>query len=1170
MDGLKKDEASRQDIVSKIDKNYFVEAGAGSGKTDMLVKRMVAMLESSDDIQVEHISAITFTKAAALEFHERFERLLRERSNGVWEDKGQAGQLRKPDDVTIRRSKNALSKIDLCYMGTIDGFCNTIISEHPAEAKVPSDAKLLDSDEALNIYKNYYRRLVKDKSKSVELDKLVKVFSIAHDNPQDVFAQGMFLLMNNKNIEFMFNNVDLDVDIVLQNDKDKLISILSTITRDGIDKFKYQSDKENLAAWNKFTVIVDVLNKPWKDNIAKVISAISDMKPMRVLSKAMEKYLSLADFFEKEDADKKWANFTGGNPGKILEKLLNYQYSVTMMLLHACKSDVEKELKNSGYLSYFDYLYYLREMLKSDAEQSGKLIKYIQRRHKYFLIDEFQDTNPLQAEVFFYLTAQNIDESKHLKSWKECIPYSGSLFIVGDPKQSIYKFRNADIASFEQVKEIFEKTGGEVLKLTQNFRSGEKLRHYFNEVMPTLLVKSKYQSAFEEIPDPVNPKYKDKLNRVGEFQGIYSYEATIGSAINKENMPEPDHIKIANIIDMLVDNPQYLIRTDDVNGLHNIRHKDIMVITSEKDTLYPIMKELHSRNINTRVEGKVDFQTNDALLEVFKIYSAIALGESINLYAALRGKLISLSDNQLLAYKNTAKQLSFSEFIDLTSISDNLVRDVALKLNELNKLFKKSLHLSPAGLFSQILDEYRIFEKVELRDLEVLFYVFELIRDGEITGEITSAKDASIFLETLLNGDSEIERCLTLDKEIDAVHMANLHKVKGLEAPVVILAGEKFKEPNPKIRFEYMGDNPKGYLFALKNLDSYTDYIKTTEFTVELNEERKADEAEAARLLYVAATRGRNALVICDSISSVTKKDGILHSSKWDALRTNSRVVEKDVDKTLVPCLVESEEDKPKEISVSAIYNEHTYTEDDIFLKKRDNEAPTYVLKKPSEEKATSKLNDDDAVSKTPSEDKEIESIVRVKPEYAELHKFGPLLGSMVHKAMEILVSSKDMLKDKQRKTEAEKIAFEVVSEFYVVNSENDKRVFNKFVDAIKEVIEEIRNGGYDQTDVDGLPKDILSLLCKAEQVYCEVPFYYSVLDEKTGLLNLVNGVMDVIYQDSDKKWHIVDYKTNTEIANLKKKYSGQMAAYVEAFKKLMEKTNPNVEVDAKLYHIDI
>ena len=107
-------------------------------------------------------------------------------------------------------------------------------------------------------------------------------------------------------------------------------------------------------------------------------------------------------------------------------------------------------MREKGALTYFDALYYLREMLRRDAAADGKLIRYINARHKYFLIDEFQDTNPMQAEIFFYLASDD-----PVPQWSACVPRPGALFIVGDPKQSIYRFRSADVTSFLRVKKMF-------------------------------------------------------------------------------------------------------------------------------------------------------------------------------------------------------------------------------------------------------------------------------------------------------------------------------------------------------------------------------------------------------------------------------------------------------------------------------------------------------------------------------------------------------------------------------------------------------------------------------------------------------------------------------------------------------------------------------------------
>ena len=126
--------------------------------------------------------------------------------------------------------------------------------------------------------------------------------------------------------------------------------------------------------------------------------------------------------------------------------------------------------RKSGKLSFYDCLLYLRNMLRDDTINGGKLIRYIYERHSYFLIDEFQDTNPMQAEIFFYLTALN-----PVEKWYLCEPRPGSLFVVGDPKQSIYRFRGADVQSYLKVKKLFKAPnpfGEESMRLLQpGFRS---------------------------------------------------------------------------------------------------------------------------------------------------------------------------------------------------------------------------------------------------------------------------------------------------------------------------------------------------------------------------------------------------------------------------------------------------------------------------------------------------------------------------------------------------------------------------------------------------------------------------------------------------------------------------------------------------------------------------
>ena len=137
--------------------------------------------------------------------------------------------------------------------------------------------------------------------------------------------------------------------------------------------------------------------------------------------------------------------------------------------------DVYERLKSaSGALDFTDLLLTATNGLRSQPH----LRKYFQRRFTNLLVDEFQDTDPIQAEMILYLTAKNVHEQESF----HCRPRDGSLFLVGDPKQSIYRFRRGDIVTYNRVKTVFEQSGGEVLSLVKNFRSRDELRTWNNRI----------------------------------------------------------------------------------------------------------------------------------------------------------------------------------------------------------------------------------------------------------------------------------------------------------------------------------------------------------------------------------------------------------------------------------------------------------------------------------------------------------------------------------------------------------------------------------------------------------------------------------------------------------------------------------------------------------------
>ncbi len=1178
MTSLERDTQSRDRIVSEINTNFFVEAGAGSGKTTMLVSRMVAMVEAG--IPIGKICAITFTKAAAGEFYDRFQRLLIERSNPdyVWEDKGYAGQLPKPTDRTRGLCAEALKNIDLCFMGTIDSFCGMLLSEHPSEARVPSDAGIVSDRDAEIFYKQQYVKICAGEYGG-ELVEMANAFRALYRNAEDVFVQGESVFMNNRNVHFNYTKPSVvDIDKAFAKDRDELVKAVKCLVEH--PELRYPTEQKNLAAWEKIEDIYKNLRRKWGNNFSNVVYALKSLKDLRVIPESMNHHgFALSGVFEPGGKQGKWYACSACGKGGVLDRLLNLQYSVSMAFLEACMPALERAMRDKGSMTFFDYLYYLRNMLRRDAEGEGKLIRYIYDRHSYFLIDEFQDTNPMQAEVFFYLSSEH-----PVPRWSACKPRPGSLFIVGDPKQSIYRFRSADVTSFLKVKGLFEKNGGQVLSLSRNFRSTSLLCRYFNRVFKAMLPEeTSDQSRFEEIPVPEAKE--------DEFQGIFTYRAYSGNLM-EEHPDEVDPLQIAKIIERIVDNDKYLIRMGGDGNLRKLRYSDIMVISYGKKKLAPIMMLLDELGIPTRVEGEVPFGVNEALFEVFKIYSAVAdADDAIALYGALTGRLIGLTKEEILQYRKNGGKLFLKSTFDrkacsnepacsagssadqsserskstLTdeplcpaggSLSQNsecqksiLIDEAAVrvvsKLEELKELYYKAQRLSPAALFAKILDDYRVYEIAEAENLEVVYYTLELLRNAEKSGFAASLKDGAGYIATLLNGNSGEERCLSLNDKRDAVHMANLHKVKGLEAPVIILAAASaFMNSNEK-RVVHGDDGSEGYLFALAKREGYGSHFETKEFADELEAEKAAGSAEGQRLVYVAATRARNVLIICDSISLSFGRES--HKSAWKPLMEGG-----------LPDFFEATEDnrskaykKPEELDAASLYEEAGR---ECVLNDRSMEAKTYFVENPSRLHMASKMAEEQevnivlAMDDMPTEVSEESASETVRG--GDVHRFPALLGTMTHKLMEMLVSTKNNL-------DAKNAVGEIIREYRTPLMEPYEQELSK---ALMDVAERMRSGGYAQSN--GLPRDILNTLLQADEVYCEVPFCYSEKGQNGRIV--WNGIMDVVYH-SKGKWHIVDYKTNADGSDLDKRYQAQLSAYVKAFK-----ATAGEDADALTYHIDI
>lgn len=351
------------------------------------------------------------------------------------------------------------------------------------------------------------------------------------------------------------------------------------------------------------------------------------------------------------------------------------------------------------------------------------------------------------------------------------------------------------------------------------------------------------------------------------------------------------------------------------------------------------------------------------------------------------------------------------------------------------------------------------------------------------------------------------------------MHIANLHKVKGLEAPVVILASPRRSAHKPVVRTENTAEGSKHWIFKLSNGYGNTTFncAETGAFEAVSDIEQTYMDAEDVRLLYVAATRARNALIISEAV----KADGSrANNNPWEPLLPG-------IDGDFFKCVPPKTETATVSKTVFTANELYDKAEIDNIFAEAISKKNTYEIKLPSQIKLNTVTSESTESDEIPNKGN------------------AALVGTMVHRLMEFIVSAKKLpSEDKLIKD--------------ILNSYGADEEYGKL---LSKVYKRVTNGGFSQNN--GMPEDIIAELKCADEVYCEVPFCHKV-SENDGSFKLWNGVIDLLYK-KDGKWRIVDYKTNYESEQLDYKYAEQLNAYKAAFKAITCE-----DAEAMIYHINV
>ncbi len=845
------DQKNRDKIAKKLKKSFFVEAGAGSGKTRSLIDRMVGLIREGE-AKVDNIAAVTFTRKAAAELRERFQIRLENTFSGTdasSEEKERVGL--------------ALSHIDRAFIGTIHAFCAKLLRERSVEARIDPGFQEIEQDEntlyALRIWNEYLE------TEGLNGNKMIPWMRDNGVNPQDL--QHTFLKRTG------YTDVEMVLDDVSKPD---FTEYKKAIKKFLSDLKKHMPDKEPEKGWDDLQSIV--------------------VRALRLISmgyfKEDRQFVHLLGLLSKKGsvAKYKWEGSTDRNPKDFEEEFSDFQETVVadalrkwgeylhkplMLFIEGGVKEYKRWREERALLNFQDLLTFSAALLRNSREAR----KYFKANITHLLVDEFQDTDPIQAEIILLLTGKSDTED----DWRKVTPREGALFVVGDPKQSIYRFRRADIDIYNLVKDIFKKNGDEILELTANFRSlhpvGDITDFAFREIFPP--EDSKHQAKFA----PLNTvRDVDETFANGIFKNlIYKIKRN-----NKTLIAEQDAQDIAQWIKAAIGGAIKLQRSPDelLEGRKPTPEPgDFMIITKAKKRLPFYAAALERLGIPYEISGGESFGQSEELKEIHKLLKCVSEpGDPVILIAALRGPFFGVSDNELYEFKLRGGKFSYMEDCP----------DECKTIANAYRLLRKMRDISKADSASTAVE--KIVEMVGVVPLAAskemgstkagnILKAMELLREPQ-PGQTGSFSDLADTLGTFLETKGKEEMSL-FPGATNAVRIMNLHKAKGLESPVIFLAdplGEP-KEHEPVIHIRRTGKSSRGYFAIARPVSTHSPGMAT--FAMPLNwseeaaEEQKYEKAERKRHEYVALTRAKNILCISEYFP-----DGPRVAQAWDCVKS--------------------------------------------------------------------------------------------------------------------------------------------------------------------------------------------------------------------------------------------------------------------------------------------
>jgi ATP-dependent helicase/nuclease subunit A len=806
------DRADRDRIRTDIWRTLFVEAGAGAGKTTALVGRILSLVD--DGVPIDAVAAITFTEKAAAELRHRVRERLAEAP------------------VSERRQA-ALDGLDHAPIGTLHAFARRLLFEFPVEAGLPPGFTVLDELES---------QLALDERWEDLLDGLL-------DDPERVVAPGLraaelvqllewggFRVTRGlrrvvEDFQANWDLVEHRVDLIAP---DRLVDRADLVARGrALGAAWAPGDDTQARHVGRVAALTEELATA--DEIGPLLRALDALRAETSRASSRGSKTKWRGREDDLDALRAEHDAVTGRVDAEMARWRRYRELVVGAICGRFVLDGAEARAAAGGLEFHDLLVLARRLL---ATQEG-VRRRLHERYQRLLLDEFQDTDPIQLEIAVRLTADPIGQPPDDASG--LVPLPGRLFVVGDPKQSIYRFRRADIATYLAAA---DRIGADRAVLSANFRSTDAVIDWANGVFGEMIqAEGLVQPAY----GPLDAARPGRRNH-GSVH-VLGVEEHDPDGTDAEELRRREAASVAAAIATALRERWEV--GDGEGGLRPCRPGDIAVLLPARTSLPMLEPALAELEIPYRAENAAVVYLAPEIRDVLLALRAAAdPTDELALVASLRSPLYGCSDVELLAWRRAG-----GRFRLFREPPDGMVgHPVAAGIAHLASISRDVGRVTPAELLDRVVVERRVLETAlggpDARDVwRRVRFVVDQARAWTDAG----GRGLRRYLRWAEYQAKEGRASDTIlpERDHDAVRIMTIHAAKGLEFPITIVSGMTTEVRRPSgVTVIWL---PGGWTLSEAGNELFEEFLPIDE---------QMSDAERRRLLYVACTRAVDHLVV--------------------------------------------------------------------------------------------------------------------------------------------------------------------------------------------------------------------------------------------------------------------------------------------------------------------